>query len=44
MEHVNFFAHTYRIPTPVVELVVLLIGFVWVGIWLQGAYPEEDDK
>ncbi len=32
------------IPTPVVELLVLIIGFVWVGIWLQGAYPEEDDK
>jgi len=32
------------IPTPVFELLVLIIGFVWVGIWLQGAYPEEDDK
>ncbi len=32
-----------RLATPVVEILVLLIGFVWIGIWLQGAYPEEDD-
>ncbi len=33
----------YQIPTPVVELIVLLLGFAWVGIWLQGAYPDEDE-
>ena len=32
-----------RISTPILELLVLLIGFVWIGIWLQGAYSENDD-
>ena len=32
-----------RIQTPKLELLVLLIGFVWIGIWLQGAYSENDD-
>ena len=32
-----------RIQTPILELLVLVIGFVWIGIWIQGAYPEEDD-
>jgi len=33
-----------RISTPILELLVLLIGFVWIGIWLQGAYSENDDE
>ncbi len=33
-----------RMATPVVELVVLLIGFAWIGIWLQVAYSEDKDE
>ncbi len=33
-----------RMATPVVELVVLLIGFAWRGIWLQGAYSKDKDE
>ncbi len=33
-----------RMATPVVELVVLLIGFAWIGIWLQGAYSENENE
>ncbi len=32
-----------RLATPVVELIFLLVGFVWVGLWIQGAYPEDED-
>ena len=33
-----------RLATPVVELLVLLIGFAWIGIWLQGAYSENESE
>jgi len=33
-----------RMATPVVELVVLIIGFAWIGIWLQSAYSENENE
>ncbi len=32
------------LPTPVVELVTLLIGFVWVGLLLSYLNDKDDNK
>ncbi len=33
-----------RLATPVVELLILLMGFAWVGLWLQNAYPDDENN
>jgi hypothetical protein len=43
MEYVNYLFHQYRIPTPIVELIVLVVSLIWLWTllgWLGG--KEED--
>lgn len=32
-----------RLATPVVEILILAMGFAWIGIWLQGADTDEEE-
>ena len=34
----------YMIPTPVVELLVMVLLYAWFAVWLSGLYKEEIDE
>ncbi|ACT65591.1 predicted protein [Cyanophage PSS2] len=34
----------YLLPTPVVELLVIVLMYAWFGVWLSGLFKEEIDE